>query len=313
MIRSSENINYICLRTDRYGVATYRQGDAYTPSVLSLCKRNLNVSNMGKKELWKPVVGYEGLYEVSNYGNIRSLDRIVVYSDGRTHKYNSCIIKQTENKGYLYVGLNKNNKKSSEKVHRLVAKSFIDNPGNKPCIDHINGNKADNKVTNLRWVTYKENMRNPLTKEKMSNIRSNGLSDKIIQSKKDKGIIKKVYQFSLDGKLLNTYESISDANRATNILASSICECCQGKSGYSHAGGFIWSYTPQTNPYVNPNLKRYRKIDMYDNNYHYIKTFANIIDASKELGIRKKGITKCCSKKSKTYKGHIFRYHKEEV
>lgn len=313
MICSSENINYICICTDRYGVATYRQGDAYTPSVLSWCKHNSNVSNMEQEELWKHVVGYEGLYEVSNYGNIRSLDRIVVYSDGRTHKYNSCVIKQFKNKGYLYVRLSKNNKSSWEKVHRLVAKSFIDNPYNKPCIDHINGDKTDNKVTNLQWVTYEENMNNPITKKKMSFIRLNGLSDKIIQSKKDKGIIKKVYQFSLDGKLLNTYESIADANRATNIFASSICECCRGKRGFSHAGGFIWSYIPKANPYVNPNLKRYRKIDMYDNNYHYIKTFANIIDASKELGIQKKGITKCCSKKSKTYKGYIFRYHTENV
>lgn len=230
MIVYNINNSYICQCTDRYGVATYRQGDAYTPSVLYLCKRNINVSNMEQEELWKPVVGYEGLYEVSNYGNIRSLDRIVVYSDGRTHKHNSCVLKQIKNKGYLYVGLNKNNKRSSERVHRLVAKSFIDNPCNKPCIDHINGNKEDNKVTNLQWVTYKENMNNPLTKEKMRIIRSNGLSDKIVQAKKDKGKIKKVYQFSLDGKLLNTYESIADANRATNILNSSIYQCCQGKT-----------------------------------------------------------------------------------
>ena len=112
-----------------------------------------------EEEIWKPIKEFEGYYEVSNMGRVRSLN----YK--RTGKEK--ILKNIEDyKGYLEVVLTKNGKRKQFKVHRLVAEAFIPNPENKPCIDHINTVKSDNRVENLRWVTYKENSNNEKTLEK---------------------------------------------------------------------------------------------------------------------------------------------------
>ena len=112
-----------------------------------------------EEEIWKPIKDFEGYYEVSNIGRVRSLN----YK--RTGK--GKILKNIEDyKGYLEVVLTKNGKRKQFKVHRLVAEAFIPNPENKPCIDHINTIKSDNRVENLRWVTYKENSNNEKTLEK---------------------------------------------------------------------------------------------------------------------------------------------------
>ena len=112
-----------------------------------------------EEEIWKPIKDFEGYYEVSNIGRVRSLN----YK--RTGKEK--ILKNIKDyKGYLEVVLTKNGKRKQFKVHRLVAEAFIPNPENKPCIDHINTVKSDNRVENLRWATYKENSNNEKTLEK---------------------------------------------------------------------------------------------------------------------------------------------------
>lgn len=118
-------------------------------------------------EIWKPVVGYEGVYEVSSFGKVRSLKRT------RKGKCESeCGVKERllkpskHTKGYLVCGLSKDGKLKYFKVHRLVAEAFLPNPENKEQIDHINTIKTDNCISNLRWVTPKENTNNPLTREK---------------------------------------------------------------------------------------------------------------------------------------------------
>ena len=119
-----------------------------------------------EEEVWKPIKDYEGLYEISNLGRVKSLNY------GGTGK--GKILKNIEDrKGYLKVCLTKNGRHKILKVHRLVAEAFIPNPGNKPCVDHINTIKNDNRVENLRWVTHKENSNNPLTKKKMSENHTN--------------------------------------------------------------------------------------------------------------------------------------------
>lgn len=117
------------------------------------------------KEIWKPISGFEGLYEVSNMGNVRSVDRIVkrgnCFEKRKSHLMSAVVSDGTH--GYSFVNLYMNGKTYPKRVHRLVAEAFIPNPENKPCIDHINTIRNDNSVENLRWVTYKENALNNIT------------------------------------------------------------------------------------------------------------------------------------------------------
>ena len=128
-------------------------------------------------EIWMPVQGYEGIYEVSNLGRVRSLTRVVsIYSYLTNTMFERTIesrIKSIHHDKYGYgmVNLKKNGEHRTEKVHRLVAKAFIPNPQNKPCVDHINGVRDDNRVENLRWCTVKENLNFPLAKKHNSEIR----------------------------------------------------------------------------------------------------------------------------------------------
>lgn len=126
-------------------------------------------------EIWKDIEGYEGKYQVSNLGRVKSLN----YK--RTGK-ERVIRLNFNNGGYLLVDLWKNGKGKKYTIHRLVAQAFISNPCNKPCVDHINTIQTDNRVENLRWVSYKENSNNVLTKEhiSISLIGNQHLSKKVI-------------------------------------------------------------------------------------------------------------------------------------
>jgi hypothetical protein len=107
-------------------------------------------------EQWKSVVGYEGYYEVSSLGQVRGLDRL----NARGQQRKGGMKKQTiTSMGYWSVKLHVNSKQKVVKVHRLVAEAFLPNPENKPCVNHINGVKTDNRLENLEWNTYAENSR----------------------------------------------------------------------------------------------------------------------------------------------------------
>ena len=128
-------------------------------------------------EEWRDIKGYEGLYQISNYGRVKSLDRIVRHGKGNYCRViKSRILKNNiENNGYYCVVLSKNGKTKTYTVHNLVAFTFLPNPNNLPCVDHKDGNKLNNIVwinkdgsidlikTNLKWCTYKENANNPNT------------------------------------------------------------------------------------------------------------------------------------------------------
>lgn len=115
-------------------------------------------------EEWRDVVGYEGLYMVSSFGRVCSLCRTVVQRNGIQRKVKPTLLRSRiyTNK-YEMVNLHNNATSKLCTVHRLVAQAFIPNPENKPCVDHINTIRTDNRACNLRWCTYSENMRNPLS------------------------------------------------------------------------------------------------------------------------------------------------------
>lgn len=110
-------------------------------------------------ELWKDIKGYEGYYQVSNLGNVRSVDRTVKRKGNGTSFSKGQIIKLQINKrtGYCKVNLCKEGKSKTYEVHRLVAVEFLENSDNLPVVNHLNGVKTDNFVENLEWCTYKQN------------------------------------------------------------------------------------------------------------------------------------------------------------
>ena len=169
-----------------------------------------------EEEVWKSIRDYEGLYEVSNLGRIKSLN----YRKTGKEK----ILKNIEcENGYLIINLAKFGKYKTFKVHRLVAEAFIPNPENKPCVDHINTIREDNRVENLRWVTKEENNNNPLTKKKYSkNHREQTGEKNPMYGKYCKG----VYCIELN----ISFNSIKEASKELNISSQSICNALNGFS-----------------------------------------------------------------------------------
>lgn len=203
-----------------------------------------------EQEIWKPVVGWEKYYKISSFGRILTIGK---YSDGRVYK--DKIKAQRKNKtGYFYVNLCRNGKTKTITIHRLVAIAFIPNPNGYKCVDHIDTDRTNNHVSNLRWCTHEMNANNPLTKEHLSQaIREYTSKPEVRQFRSElakknmdkmmEGVMVGVSQFSKNGEFVDSYKSATDAARSVKGSATSIIRCCKRKRPSAY--GFIWKYTEQ--------------------------------------------------------------------
>lgn len=172
-------------------------------------------------EVWKDVVGYEGLYQVSNLGRVKSLPKHKGCGVGYTQKER--VLKSANNGQYLFVILRKDHKSKMCLIHRLVAKAFIPNPSNKCDVNHINGLKTDNRAENLEWNTRQENIIHSY---------KNGLANHYTRA---------ILQYDKQGRFVKEWSSIDKAAKSMNKPVTNISKCCRGDR-YKTAYGYIWKY-----------------------------------------------------------------------
>lgn len=185
---------------------------------------SINISNLmcifaPKKimeEIWKDIEGYEGLYQVSNMGRVRSLRRNI-------------ILRQCITNGYERIILYTNNIPKGYSVHRLVANAFIPNPDNLPQVNHKDENKTNNCVDNLEWCTQKYNINY-----------GTGIARRIQLFNTNGKCYKPVLQYTLEGIFIKEWKSIIDVQRNLGFCQSHISKCCRGKQAYAY--GYIWKY-----------------------------------------------------------------------
>lgn len=184
------------------------------------------------QEIWKDITGYENLYQVSNLGNIRTL----CYGARNIRKSNIVRLLKIgkNNVGYCKIELYKDGKTKMKYIHRLVAEAFIPNPDKKPAVNHIDGNKANNSVSNLEWVTPSENtkhaFRTRLLKPPMAN-----------RHGKNNPLSKPIDQYTKDGIFVKHWDSIADAGAYFNVRYSNITLCLTGRNKTSC--GYVWKYS----------------------------------------------------------------------
>lgn len=182
-------------------------------------------------EIWKDIPGYEGYYQVSNKGSVRSIERTILQvfrgkMSSRVMKEKTLNIKVLSN-GYLAATLSMNGKRKTYRVNRLVAITFIDNPNGYRVVNHKDENKLNNNVDNLEWCTHKYN---------------NTFGQGCIQRKKTmrEHTGRKIGQYSMDGKLIQVFDSIGLAGKYMKCNKTSIFKVCKGVN--KSCGGYDWKY-----------------------------------------------------------------------
>jgi hypothetical protein len=216
--------NENCLQSDK---AESKKGDSKRQRVKFDTIVNLD------GEIWKDIPQYEGLYQASSFGRIKTVERYILKADGKISIIQERIRKTAINNGYYKIMLSANGRRKAEWVHRLIAKTFIPNPYNKPQVNHKFGIKTDNRASELEWATYAEDRlhaENVLNHKWGNGIRHRGVTH--VQSKK-------VKQIDINtNKVIKIWDCVNDAFK--DKVASNISMCASGKLKTS--GGYKWEY-----------------------------------------------------------------------
>lgn len=183
-------------------------------------------------EIWKDIPGYEGLYQVSNCGNVRSLDRIIKCKNGKIRGYPGVLLKQDSTKdGHKRCRLCNQGCDKHFFVHRLVASAFIENPNNFPIVNHKDENPSNNSVNNLEWCTGKYNVNYGTSIERRT------LHTDYQRIRKNQR--KQVAQYDLEGNLIKIWSSRKECTEA-GFTGTAITRCAQGKR--KKHKGYIWKW-----------------------------------------------------------------------
>lgn len=186
------------------------------------------------EEIWKDIAEYDGLYQISNHGRVKSLDRIIMRCDGSIRHFRGRILRHGgAKKGYAIIQLSENGKVRGHAIHRLVAEAFIPNPENKKEVNHKNGIKSDNRDENLEWSSRSENNRHAI-RELGKKAPWTGKCG--VNNPRSKPII----QLTKDGEIVAEYVCASEAVRKTGVHGGDISRCCTGK--LNSAGGYKWQF-----------------------------------------------------------------------
>lgn len=247
-------------------------------------------------ETWKDIDGYDGMYKISNLGNVYSLYTKKILSQG------------TRKDGYKYVILNKNGKKKYKTIHRLVAEAFICNPCNLPCVNHKDENPSNNNVDNLEWCTWKYNA-----------------TYNDVHLKRNEHMKKTVYAYDKNACLIGIYTSTRDAANKLNSQSGNISDACN--KNYRTCNGYLVSYTelPKDEVLRRFKLNEERKfdihrigelakeklskqVDRYTLEGVYIDSYPSTQEASRKLDISQSLIAGVCRGEHKSTHGFIFKY-----
>lgn len=260
-----------------------------------------------EQEIWKDIKGYEGYFKISNIGRVMAIERYVKQGNGLRYCKERIVPHHLNPFGYPCVTLCKEKKSKQHSVHRLIMEAFVPNPENKPHIDHINTDKTDFRISNLRWVTPKENANNPLT---LQHCRENTYTDernrKINAKKKELGILIEVFQYTKDGVFVAHYESTQKAQAATGIYSSQIRSVLDDNT--QSAGGFMWFTKKHDNLKYKRRLSKNAKVVIeIDSSGKEIKRWNMLKDAAKEIGVTRDNIRKAI-KENRKVRGHMVQY-----
>lgn len=237
---------------------------------------------MIEDEVWKDIPGFEGYYQASTFGRIRSVDRYVNYKNsGTALRKDKILSPKTSNKGYLETTLMKEGRYYYKRIHQLIALTFLSNPCSYKSINHINEIKTDNRVSNLEWCTEKYN-KEAYTKSRIS-----------------------VYQYSMSGKLIKIWHSITQAAKSIGKDKTGIQHCCVGEK-LKTLGGYIWSYKTLLPDEIKERVCNNRLVQVLqiDSTGNIVHSYKSTTDAAKAVGCTPSAITMAINGMRKTIKGY---------
>ena len=235
--------------------------------------------------MWKKFIyeGQETDYSVSTEGEVRK----------DTTNY---ILSQSSQQDYKFVGLIINGKQKRMRVHRIVALTFIDNPDNKPYVNHINGNRSDNNVENLEWVTPSENTQH-------------AVNTGLFKSGRTRAVI----QYNLNGEQMATFESATEAARQTGGSQSKITMCCRRQR--DSANDYQWRYYDDIQD-VQKIEKKFitgKKVAQCDEEGNILKIYPSFKEAARAVNGTSSAISRVCSGTNIRHKGYKWKLVEEIV